>query len=91
VSHPLAHTKRFELRLQIQQLAQYRAMAEAQGVSVADMIRHAMDFAAEHMPDGYIKKIEAERFDALVAAFSVRTESATFGNDGETVRTGTAG
>jgi len=67
--HPLAHTKRFELRVQPRQVAAWQQMAEAQGVSVADMVREAMDYAAANMPDGYIKAKREAEFEALAAPF----------------------
>lgn len=73
--HPLAHSKRFELRVQPRQIAAWQQMADAQGVSVADMVREAMEYAAANMPTGYVKaKREAEQA-ALVAAFSAAVDA----------------
>lgn len=67
--HPLAHTKRFELRVQPRQVAAWQRMAEVQGVSVADMVREAMEYAAANMPDGYIKAKREAELAAQVARF----------------------
>jgi len=66
--HPLAHCKRFELRVQPRQLAAWKQLAESQCVPVADMVREAMDFTAANMPDGYIKAKRAAEHEALSAA-----------------------
>lgn len=50
-----AVSKRFEMRLTASQLARWRAFAADQGVSLADLVRAAVDFAASRMPAAYVR------------------------------------
>lgn len=62
--------KRFELRLTDAQLARWRAIAASRGVSVADLIRAAVEFADVNMPADYMARSRAAEVQDAVALFA---------------------
>lgn len=62
------YQKRFEVRLTVAQLDAWRAIAARQGVSVADLVRVAVELAAD-LPPGHIRGIlDREQADRVAAA-----------------------
>ena len=73
-------TKRFEVRLAPSQLERWRSIAADQRCKLAELVRIAVDFAAAHMPPGYVndslQREGLERIQRALAGMSSREAAA---------------
>jgi hypothetical protein len=91
----IAASCRFELRLPAAQAARWRTIAAERGISVADLVRAAVERALRELPADFVQRDQAAEFEAVLAEarhvisakHNVRTFSPCARDAGENVRT----